>query len=337
MKPAARELERFCAQLPAAIQAVLLYGPDQGLVMERRRVVLAQWVDDPSDAMAVTQLAADTVRQDPARLADETLAFSMLSGRRAVRLTDAGDAVTAAIKPVLDLDRLEAPLLVEARDLPASSSLRKLFEKPANAAAIPCYRAEGRDLETLVRAKLEGFGLRCDPEALDHLVAHVGSDRAVLSRELEKLDLYLGERRDVALADAVACVGDSSALDVDALVEATATGAAARAAELLERLLAARETPVGIIRRLAGHHRRLWALAIEVEAGQPIDAVLENARPRIFFRAKPGFKRALERRSARRWRDAVAVLVAAERQCKTSGLPAELLCRRVVLRLAAGR
>ncbi len=337
MKVPPRDLERFCGHVPEAIRAVLLYGPDQGLVAERGRQILAQWVDDPKDTMAVTALGAEALRADAARLLDEAQAFSMLAGRRAVRVSDAGDGVTAAAAAYLELDRVEAPLVVEGRDLAASSSLRKLFEKAANAAAVPCYRAEGQELRALVRRRLDELHLTAEPDALEHLVAHAGSDRAVLARELEKLDLYLGARRAVALEDAVACVGDSSTLELDRLVEAVAGGAVAEATTLLDRLLAARETPVGIVRRLAGHYRRLWSLAVEVEAGTPVAAVLDGAKPKIFFRAKPGFARALQRRSAARLRDDLARLVACERQCKTTGLPAELLCRRVVWSLAAGR
>lgn len=335
MKPAARELDRFTAKLPAAIRAVLLYGPDQGLVGERSRLVRGQWLDDVDDPMALTDLTADAVRQDPARLADETQAYSMLGGRRLVRVADAGDGITAAVKAVLGFEALEAPLLVEARELQASSSLRKLFEQAPNAAAIPCYRAEGQQLTGLIRERLDALGLEADHDALDHLSTHLGADRAILSRELEKLDLYLGERRTVRLEDAEACIGDSSMLELDALLQATGQGQPSHALGFVDRLLAQKQTAVGIVRALQNHYRRLWSMAIELEAGKPMEVVLDAARPRLFFRAKPAFQRALQRRPAAALRTDLAALVEAERQCKTTGLPAELICRRVVLRLAA--
>ncbi len=335
MKPAARELDRFIARVPEAVRAVLLYGPDQGLVMERRAKVLGQWLDDVDDPMALTILAADELRQDPARLADETQAFSMLGGRRVVRLTEAADGVTATIAGVLDLPVLEAPLLVEARELPASSSLRRLFEQRANAAAVPCYRAEGRDLEALVRTQLQELGLDAEREAVDHLAANLGADRAVMARELEKLQLYLGEQRHIRLEDARACVGDGAALELDALIHAAAGGRAVEAQRLLDRLLSAKTTPVGIVRALQNHYRRLWAMAVEVEGGKPAAAVIDAARPPIFFRAKPAFARALSRRRATALRADLAHLVDTERRCKSTGQPADLLCRSAVLALAS--
>lgn len=337
MKLAPREVERFLKAPPPDAHVVLLYGQDQGLIGARRGQLLGHWVDDAGDAMAVTVLTADEVRQDPARLADETRSFSMLGGRRAVRIIDAGDAVSDALKAVLGFAAVEAPVLVEApRELAPSSSLRKLCEKDGRAAAIPCYRAEARDLPRLVTEGLAARGLTAERPAIDHIAQHAGADRAVLDQELEKLALYLGEEaRTVRFEDAAVCVGDSSALELDQLFHATSSGETRRALELLDRLLAAKQTPVGIVRALANQWRRLWRLALEVERGGAVDAVVEDAKPKIFFRAKPAFKRALERRRAGRLRADLAALVTAERDCKTTGRPAELVVRRVVLRLAA--
>ncbi len=337
MKLAPREVDRFLASPPPGAHVVLLYGQDQGLVRRRREQLLARWVDDPADAMAVTVLTADEVRQDPARLADETQAFSMLGGRRAVRIIDAADGIGEALKAVLGFEAVEAPVLVEApRELAPSSSLRKLCEKDAHAAAIPCYRADARELPRLVADGLAARGLEAERPAVDHIAQAAGGDRAVLDHELDKLALYLGEPGVVRFEDAAACVGDSAALELDQLIHAAAAGDTARALDLVDRLLAAKQTPVGIVRALATHWRRLWRLALGVEAGEPVDAVLEAAKPKIFFRAKPAFKRALERRPAARLRAELAALVAAERDCKTTGRPAELIVRRVVARLVAG-
>ncbi|NBB70146.1 MAG: DNA polymerase III subunit delta [Alphaproteobacteria bacterium] len=337
MKLAPREVDRFLKAPPPDAHVVLLYGQDQGLIRARREQLLGHWVDDPGDALAVIVLTADEVRQDPARLADETRSFSMLGGRRAVRIIDAGDGLGEALKAVLGFSSVEAPVLVEApRELAPSSGLRKLCEKESHAAAIPCYRADARDLPRLVTEGLATRGLTAEKPAIDHIAEHAGADRAVLDQALEKLALYLGEdARVVRFEDAAMCVGDSSALELDQLIHATSAGETGRALDLLDRLLAAKQTPVGIVRALANHWRRLWRLALEVERGRAADAVIEAAKPKIFFRAKPAFKRALERRRARRLRADLAALVAAERACKTTGKPADLVVRRVVLHLAA--
>lgn len=336
MKLQPRQIRGFLERPPAAVRVVLLYGPDRGLAAERRSRLLRAWLDDPDDAMAVTVLEADLLRGDPARLLDEVQAYSMLGGRRVVRVTEAGDGLSKIVQAVLDLAVTEAPVLIEAGELAATSSLRKLCEGRANAAALPCYRLEERDLEQAIREQVQGLGLRVEPAAFAFLVAQLGADALITRSELDKLDLYMGERRDVRLEDVAACIGDSSALALEALLHATTTGDAGTAMRLVERLLAAKHAPVAVVRVLQGHWQRLWRLRVEVERGVAPAAVVEAARPPIFFKAKPRVLAALGRLGAADCRAGLEALVRAERQLKTTGLPAADVLRQTVLRVTAG-
>ncbi len=337
MKLPPRQVEGFLRRPPAEVRVVLLYGPDRGLAAERRRLLLTAWLDDPGDPLALTVLEGDQLRSDPARLLDEVQAYAMLGGRRVVRVTEATDGLAKLVQDVLALATTEAPLLLEAGELGAGSSLRKLCEGRPNAAAIPCYRLDERDLEQSVRGHLERLGLRAEPAAFAFLVAQLGADAAITRTELDKLDLYLGDRRQVRLEDAAACVGDSSTLELDALVHATTMGDPVTAMRLIERLLAAKQAPVAIVRVLQGHWQRLWRLRIAVEGGASIAGAVDGARPPIFFKAKPKVTKALGRLTAVDLRYGLHALVEAERRLKTTGLPAPDVLRHTVLSLAAPR
>ncbi|MFW5834219.1 MAG: DNA polymerase III subunit delta, partial [Pseudomonadota bacterium] len=169
------------------------------------------------------------------------------------------------------------------------------------------------------------------------LVAQLGADAAITRSELDKLDLYMGERRDVRLEDVAACIGDSSALELDQLLHATTTGDTAGAMRLTERLLDMRHAPVAIVRQLQGHWQRLWRLRIEVEAGASPASVVDGARPPIFFKAKPKAIQALGRLSAADLRGGLMALLEAERRLKTTGYPGPLVLRHTILALTTAR
>jgi DNA polymerase-3 subunit delta len=330
-----REVEAFLQRPSAEARVVLLYGPDRGLAAERRRRLITAWLDDPGDPLALTVLEADQLRSDPARLIDEVQAYSMLGGRRAVRVSEAADGLTRIVTELLALPGTEAPVVLEAGDLGPSSSLRKLCDARPGAVAIPCYRQDEQDLARSLREHAQRLGLRVEPAAMAYLVAQLGADAAITRREIEKLDLYLGERRDVRLADAAAVVGDSSALELDQLLNATGTGDVALAMRLVERLVAARQAPVAVIRALQAHWLRLWRLRLQVEAGGTVASVVDNARPPIFFKARPAIAKALDRSGAVALRSGLGLLLETERRIKTTGLPAADILRHVVLDLTA--
>jgi DNA polymerase III subunit delta len=277
------------------------------------------------------------VRGDPGRLLDEARTLCLMGGRRVVRLRQAGDQATAACRALLALDPLEALVVIDAGELGPGSSLRRLIEGARNAAAIACYRDEGRDLGALIDRLLAEDGLQLEDDARAYLVEHLGADRGVTRNELAKLALYCAASPDrpapgrVTLEAAALVVGDTAALELDDLVHAATLGEVAQLERCLERLLGEGQAPVALLRALARHLVRLHQLALQVADGARPEEVVERARPPIHFRRKASVRQALQRWPAARLVAALSRLLDAEIGCKTTGWPAEALCRRALL------
>ncbi len=82
------------------------------------------------------------------------------------------------------------------------------------------------------------------------------------------------------------------------------------------------------------HLHRLHALAAQVSAGTSAGDALRNARPPIFYKYEDSFKRQLGLWSEARLRPELDRIAQAEINMKTTGLPAETLCRQAMLALA---
>jgi DNA polymerase-3 subunit delta len=78
------------------------------------------------------------------------------------------------------------------------------------------------------------------------------------------------------------------------------------------------------------HLHRLHAMAASVSAGANVDEVMRAARPPIFFKLQDGFRRQLGVWREPRLRAALDHLSQAEIGMKTTGLPAETLCREAL-------
>ncbi len=342
MKIAAGDADAFARAPDSAAHAVLVYGPDNGLVRERADCLTRAVAEDLADPFRVAELSAAQLQDDPARLGDEAAALSLTGGRRVVRLRDAGDALAATISEFLAAPLGDALVVVEGGDLPARSSLRELFEGAANGAALPCYRDDSRALMKLIRESLSAAGLEIAPEALDFLVANLGGDRQLTRRELEKLVLYKGEAgampgegRRVELDDVLALVGDSAALTLDDLAFALADGDLAALERSMRRGLAEGAAPVSLLRAAARHLVRLHVVAGMAAAGSPMDDALRKLRPPVFWKLKSRFLAQAGRWSPERLARALARLVEAESESKRSGAPAEALAARALMEVAA--
>ncbi len=312
---------------------VLIYGPDRGLVAERAEVLARAIVDDPSDPFQTASITGAALKQDPARLADEAGAVSLTGGRRLVRLRQATDAIAPVIEGYLATATADALVIADAGVLGPRSKLRRLFEKAKNVVALACYEDDGRSLSQLILETLGRHGLTASPDALAFLAGHLGSDRGVTRAELEKLALYMGRPGRVELDDAMAAVGDSASTSIDAVVFAAATGDAPALDTALRRAFGEGVPPVTVLRAAARHIMRLHRAAGLVAAGMsPVEAVKALRPPVIFFNQKM-FVAQLRQWEGNGLSRALDILLDAELDCKTTGMPANEISGRALLRI----
>ncbi len=335
MKISAGRIAGFIKQPDPAYRAVLVYGPDRGLVRERAEALAAGVVDDPGDPFRTAELTADEVKSDPARLGDEARALSFTGGRRVVRVRGAGDGVASIFADFLDHPAGDALVVVEAGALASRSSLRKAFEKSKSGAALACYADEGQGLVTIIAETLNRHGLKASPDALSYLQVHLGADRAVTRGELEKLALYKGEPGTVELADAIACIDDSAASSLDGVIYAAAGGLWPDLDRALDRALRQGISAVAVVRAMAGHMTRLHLATALVAAGQAPARAMKAMRPPIIFKFEDRFAAQMRLWRGARVTAALDLLIGAELECKTTGQPAQLLCGRALMRIAA--
>nr|WP_211114008.1 DNA polymerase III subunit delta [Azospirillum picis] len=318
------------------VRAVLLYGPDSGLVRDRAVQLGKTVVPDLSDPFRVAEFLGRAIADDPARLVDEAAALSFTGGRRLIRVRDAEDNAAGAFAAFLDgLPPGDSLVVAESGDLGARSKLRLLFEGAAGAVAIPCYVEEEASLGRVIADILHGHGLAADPDALSFLAANLVGDRMVARGEVEKLALYMGQEKRVRLEDAEACIGDSAALSMDEPVWAAAEGDFATLDRSLARLFAEGTSPVPILRGAQRHFQRLQLLCVQVAAGKTAEAAVESLRPPVFFKLKTRLVKQARRWSPGQVRQALERLVDAEADCKRTNMPDETLCARVLFQLAS--
>ena len=321
---------------PGSCQVVLLHGEDHGMIRDRAAALVRLVAGSADDPFRVAELG----REDSTRLAEEAASLSLTGGRRVVRLREATDAATEQVTQILK-GKAPALVILEAPGLATRSRLRTLIEGAPDAVAIACYPEEGRALADTVRGVLAELQVRIDDDALAWVVAQLGVDRVSTRTEAEKLALYAGPEGRVDLDAAMACVGDLAGLSLDDALFAATEGEVARTDRALELAVAEGTAPVSLLRAALMHLQRLHRARLAVDGGQGIADAVKGARPPVFFRRVAAFSRALDVWTSASLLAAMARLAEAERDCKRTGAPDEVLSRNAVLalarRAAAGR
>ena len=328
------QADAFLKAIDARVSAVLLYGPDAGLVMERASTLarmMAARDDPPGEIISFEDSDLDT---DSDRLSVELQTLPMFGGRKIIRARTGRRIGATLLKPLIEAGGLAGFLIVEGGDLRPDEALRAAFEKSASAAAVACFGDDAEGLEALAHKVLKGYGIAIAPDVLTLLASRLGADRALSRGELEKLALYVQGRGMVDADDVAQVVGDASDLRLDGVPEAAASGDGARALRDADRAVASGEGVQAVLLATQRYFLRLHRIAASAQRGRSIDEAVRAMRPPIHFKAQGLVIAQLRNwtlpKLAKALRD-IATTIAA---CRQTGALDETLMERLLLRLA---
>lgn len=336
MKIESRQVETFLKKPDPGLRAVVLYGNDDGLIAERAAALARTVCPDLNDPFRVVDIAGDVLKGDPARLADEFGAMSLMGGRRVIRVRPAGEESAPALENLVAASAGDALIVLEAGNLTPRSTLRSLAEAERCVAALPCYMDTEEALEALVESAVRAAAFAVEPDVRDWIVERLGGDRAQTRSEIDKLLLYKegDTARTITMQDAVAILGDTAAIGIDNVVTATFDGELAALDRALDRVFAEGGNPVQLVRSLQRHADQLHLVSAHAKGGNFESAIYKARGLPRGGPVRQRFERHLRSWPLSRLSAALSTILDAEIECKSTGLPDQAIARRLCLRLA---
>ena len=315
MKANLNQLTRAIDAASPDIRLYLLHGPDEA----GARDVAARLARTMGPEAERVDLEPSQLKSSPGRLADEAASMSLFGTARHIRVTGAGEESVEACTLLLAAERAGNPVVVIAPGVKASSPLVKLAIASPRAMASVFYVPDAGEADRIATGIAREQGLRTVGGTAARIAAAAGGDRAVMTRELEKIALFLDaaperprELDDAALDAIGADLGDA---EMSRAIDAAVDGGPDRLGEELARLDIAGVSPIPLLRQLA---RRLIALAdlrAEIDGGASATAVIE----RVFFRERATTARALRHWPAAKISEAIDRVRRAERATMAPG------------------
>ena len=287
MKANRGQIEKALDAPPADIRFFLLYGPDEagsaalGKRLERAMGPEAERVD----------LDGPTLRDDPARLADEAASFSMFGDRRWVRINGMGEESLPAVTALLEAEAAGNPVIATAGALKGTSKLLKLVLDNPRSMAFISYQPDAREAEQIAVAIAREGGLRLPGELAKRIVDLTNGDRALMGGEIEKLILYLDaapDRPAEATAEALdALSADNPDADAAPLVNAVLGGDLRAMHRELGRLGQAGTAMAAVLRPLLTRAMLLATIRASFDESGRLEGAVEAAGKQVFWKDKP--------------------------------------------------
>ncbi len=334
LKP--RDIEPFLKKPDFSRAVILLYGPDAGLVSERADMLAQKSGVDLSDPFCLIRMNADDAASDTARIADEAHTIGMFGGKRLIRISgNTRRDLAKAVKPVLETPPQDAIILIEAGDLKKTAGLRKQLEANPASLCVPCYQDTDAAIEQLIDEEITAKGLKIDRETRLLLKSMLGDNRMVSRGELSKLAIYCEGKETVTADEIHEIVGDASKLVMDDVIDATATGDAAKLQVVLPKAIEAGNAPDIILLGLLRHFQMLQNVRNKVELQrQPASNVIGGLRPPVHFARKNAVTSAVNIWTLERLTRALVRLDKAMLECRQKSGMAKALCSTTLLALS---
>lgn len=191
-----------------------------------------------------------------------------------------------------------------------------------------------RQLPGFVRGEGDRRGVRFAEGACELLADEIGSELGQLADAVERLAVYVGERKTVTASDIEEVVATTRQRNVFELCNAVGEGSRERAITVLASMIGARESGVRIVAMLTRHVRQLWIASGLLQA-RPSKLELAQALgvPPFFVDGIAAQAKRFNRAAFRRMHEACYL---ADKALKSSRLSDDRILERLILALVPG-
>ncbi len=219
-------------------------GDDAYLRDESIRAIACLAVAGGDAEMAVARMPGD--HANLADVLDEVRTLPFLAKCRVVVVENADPFITAHRKELeayAEKPSKSGVLIFSGKSWPGNTKLAKLVDKVGT--SIECKTPDERELPAwLIQLAKAKAGYKLEDDAARLMVELVGPEVGLLASEVDKMIVYVGERKVIRREDVARMVGSGRIEKIFAIVDSATTGAGGEALADLDHLLASGEPPI---------------------------------------------------------------------------------------------
>jgi len=254
----------------------LFYGEEDFLIDEGVQLIIGKTLDDGTRGFNLDVVYGSKV--EATDVVAHASSFPMMSGKRVVVVKEFEKlATTDTAKEVIGAyinNPLESTILVLISFEP--DFRRKPFtDLKKKAELVECKPFYDNQVPSWVAERVKLQGREANAEACRLIQAYVGNSLRSLQNELDKLYVFIGDRKNITAEDVGAVVGATKGYTVFELQNAIGRRDAKDAIKILERMLENGQSPQMIIVMLSRFFTQLWKLT-DVRARKMSDQELSR-------------------------------------------------------------
>ncbi len=337
MKAKSYQIGALTKQLNTTYKIALIHGLDFSVVQDCAQQIITSILPQKTD-FSLIKVSSSALKSNPSLLLDEANTISFLAPEKIIWVNDCTDKDETLKSAVFDFEshvKTNAFLLLTGSLFAKSSALRLFAENQPNILEIACYEDTPAQKKAYVQHYLKSRNLSIDPSDFSTLTNRISDNRLMIKSELEKLELYLDDRKKITLQDIDNIISDATFSSAELLCHAIGLGQRYRSERFYNLIIAEGETPVAITRMLMMYFNKLLiGISVYEKNHNQEEALKKILRPNQFnLKDDTGIQ--IRRLNKPTIIKILSLLLETEIQLKSSTLPPDLTLGRTITLITA--
>ena len=312
--------------------AYLIYGQNKGLVREKSQVIIDAYKNDQTE---IIKFENDELISEPEKLTNEFNTFSLTAEKKILHILNTKDNLMETItNTVTDLGSKNL-IVFETSELTPRSKLRKFFEKEKHLGVLPCYFDTERDVQELIENSFKKENIIISRDIVLLITKHLGNERHIIKNELEKIILYLKDKKEFKTEDILKCFCQNENFDFDDLNYNLCDGNVVKLDKIINQLYLEGINPIALLRSVGRHFQKILFVNEKIDSGMNLNESLVQLKPPIFFLYINQFKNQVTKWKSNLCYKAIERIMETEELCKLNSKISKIVCWRTLRNIAS--
>ena len=217
---------------------------------------------------------------------ENILSGSLFESTKTIIINRSTDKICEIILDLMNRNISDVKIIINTNILEKKSKLRKLFEKEKNLACIATYPDTDEILSNLAQDFFKKIKISISQQNINLIINKCGGDRLNLKNELEKIRIYLTEKKSISTEEISKLINLSENHTFYELIDNCLAKNTNKTLNILNENNFTNEDCIIILRTFLLKAKKILSLSLEYDKNKDINKTINSAKPPIFWKEK---------------------------------------------------
>ena len=215
------------------------------------------------------------------------LTKSFFDNEKLIIINRATDKIRELVEELIEKNPEDIKIILNSKNLEKKSNLRKFFEKEKIIITVPFYEDNNQTLNSIVSLFFRNKKIPISQQLINVLVERSRGDRKNLKNELQKIETYSLNKKNLHLEEIMKLTNLSDNYSASELVDHSLAKNTRKTVTILSENNYSDEDNIIIIRTLLAKLKRLVKIYDLIDEKNNIEQAISACKPTIFWKDKP--------------------------------------------------